>query len=265
MSVNTYALSNGDLQLSPHFSLHEFQSHINGSDRQDCILVNDKLITMLEQLYTALHCSSMTISSGYRTPSHSLAVGGYATDQHTKGNAADILCYDSNQNLISHKLVCCAAQDLGFPGIGYGGTYVHVDVRDGYWHGDETNGANVSDYYDYFGIARNTDTEDRLQYEINRAYLTLTGANADADGLQNWTANLSNGSVSWKQFYDQLSESDTAIRKYLTDVCFLGELGRKPSEQELSDRLYQYRTTDVTKASWLEEFHNSEEARNHRK
>lgn len=38
--INSYYFSDGDIQLSPHFMLHEFQSH-NGCDE---VLIDDALI-----------------------------------------------------------------------------------------------------------------------------------------------------------------------------------------------------------------------------
>lgn len=48
-----------------------------------------ELTTRLDGLARALHVTIYGIS-GYRTPAHSVAVGGYADDPHTKGEAEDI-------------------------------------------------------------------------------------------------------------------------------------------------------------------------------
>jgi Peptidase M15 len=47
------------------------------------------LTARLNALANALHVTIYGIS-GYRTPAHSVAVGGYADDPHTKGQAEDI-------------------------------------------------------------------------------------------------------------------------------------------------------------------------------
>jgi hypothetical protein len=47
------------------------------------------LTARLNALAVALHVTIYGIS-GYRTPAHSVAVGGYANDPHTKGQAEDI-------------------------------------------------------------------------------------------------------------------------------------------------------------------------------
>jgi hypothetical protein len=48
-----------------------------------------ELTARLDALAKALHVTIYGIS-GYRTPAHSVAVGGYADDPHTKGEAEDI-------------------------------------------------------------------------------------------------------------------------------------------------------------------------------
>lgn len=162
MSVGTYSLKKeGGRALSDHFRVREFASH----DGADKILVDDRLIVLLEALRSKLNCRAITVNSGYRTPSHDRAVGGSGRGQHTKGLAADIVCTDRSGNTIKSALVACALEDLGAAGIGvinYSGA-VHVDVADRRWWGDETRSTSLSieklpgghsSFYDYFGIAR---------------------------------------------------------------------------------------------------------------
>jgi hypothetical protein len=140
-----------NVQLSPHFKVGEFRCK-DGSDK---IIIDLKLITLLERLRDKLGCSSINITSGYRTPSHSVKVGGYKTDNHTKGMAADIVCIKDGKR-INAKYVCCAAQDLGIKGIGYiNSTSTHIDTRTKKWYGDETKNINtIISFYDYFNVPR---------------------------------------------------------------------------------------------------------------
>lgn len=156
MQYNYYAT----VQLSTHFNIQEFRCKCG---RVHDAVINPDLIAKLEKLYAELDCSKIIVTSGYRCPTHDKAVGGNGSGQHTKGNAADIKCYDKNGNVISTKIVACKAQDLGFTGIGnIDSTYtaIHVDVRTGYkWYGDEavpggTSGSVTSDYYGYYGITK---------------------------------------------------------------------------------------------------------------
>ena len=120
-------------------------------------LLSDELVEKLEQLYAALDCSKIIVTSGFRCSMHDRTVGGSGTGQHTKGNAADICCYGQDGQPISSKVVCCKAQDTGFRGIANitaAYQYTHVDVRpNGKWYGDEVHGNNTvtDDFYKYFG------------------------------------------------------------------------------------------------------------------
>ncbi len=165
MSVNHYDY-NDNTQLSPHFNAREFRCQCGQSHET---LIASELVDKLEALYTALNCSKIIVTSGYRCPEHDKAVDGTSSGQHTKGTAADVCCYGQDGQPISSKTVCCKAQDLGFGGIANITTsyqYTHLDVRTGYrWLGDETkgNGTVTEDFYKYFGIKKSTETASVLK------------------------------------------------------------------------------------------------------
>ena len=140
---------NDNTQLSPHFNAREFRCQCGQSHET---LIASELIDKLESLYTALNCSKIIVTSGYRCPEHDKAVGGTSSGQHTKGTAADVCCYGQDGQPISSKTVCCRAQDLGFGGIAN-------------WLGDETkgNGTVTEDFYKYFGIKKTTKTTSILK------------------------------------------------------------------------------------------------------
>jgi hypothetical protein len=153
--VKTYSLKkDGEKFLSQHFQVKEFKC----KDDSDKIIINTELINILEKLHKHLNCKAINITSGYRTPTHSVKVGGYSTDQHTKGNAADITCKRADGTLFSSNEICCALEDIAhMGGVGrINKTHsVHVDVR-GYkcWF-DETNGEKTTDsWYKYLGIKK---------------------------------------------------------------------------------------------------------------
>ena len=141
-------------QLSPHFNAKEFRCKCGKEHEFE---VSDELVKKLEQLYTALNCSKIIVTSGFRCSAHDKAVKGSGTGQHTLGNAADICCYGQDGQPISSKTVCCKAQDIGFSGIANitaAYQYTHVDVRSGKkWYGDEVHGNSTvtDDFYKYFG------------------------------------------------------------------------------------------------------------------
>lgn len=147
-------------QLSQHFNVQEFRCKC-GTKHE--ILIAEELVEKLEKLYSALNCSKIIVTSGYRCTAHDKNVGGSGSGQHTKGNAADICCYGQDGQPISSKTVCCKAQDIGFTGIANINEkyiYTHVDVRtNSKWYGDETKGNSTvtSDFYSHFGISKTNE------------------------------------------------------------------------------------------------------------
>lgn len=192
MSVKKYSVKkDGNKQLSAHFRVKEFRC-MDGSDE---VLISDKLVDLLEKLRAKLaeklggECT-VNITSGYRTPAYNKKVSRSSQSQHIKGNAADINCQKDGQN-ISWKIVCTAAQDVGFNGIAkISGIAVHVDVRGYRWWADETkNYKAVSDFYPYCGVKYPTPTATIkrgdngtpvrwLQEKLNKA-----GYKLDIDGI----------------------------------------------------------------------------------
>ena len=173
---------NSSEQLSKHFNVREFRCKC-GKEHE--ILLNTDLVDKLEKLYAELNCSKIIVTSGYRCTAHDKAVGGSGTGQHTKGNAADIVCYGADGKIISTKKVACEAQEVGFGGIGnIDSTYtaINVDVRTGLkWYGDEavaggTSGSVTDDFYRYYSTKDNSTAE--LQKILNGK-----GATLDVDGI----------------------------------------------------------------------------------
>lgn len=156
MAVNTYR-NTDSTQLSAHFNVREFRCKCG---KTHDILISSELIDKLEQLHAAFHCSKIIVTSGYRCQTHDKNVGGNGSGQHTKGTAADICCYAQDGSIISSKLVCCKAQDIGFTGIANIDSsyqYTHVDVRtSGKWYGDEVYGTGTvtDDFYSYYGVSK---------------------------------------------------------------------------------------------------------------
>ena len=122
------------VQITPHFNSAEFRCKC-GKEHE--FSVSDELVQKLEQLYAALNCSKIIVTSGFRCSAHDKAVKGSGTGQHTLGNAADICCYGQDGQPISSKTVCCKAQDVGFRGIANitaAYQYTHAEVRpNGKW------------------------------------------------------------------------------------------------------------------------------------
>ena len=168
-------------QLSPHFNISEFRCKC-GKEHET--LNNPELIEKLEKLFTALNCSKIIVTSGYRCTAHDKNVGGSGTGQHTLGNAADICCYGQDGQPISSKVVCCKAQDIGFTGIANitaAYQYTHVDVRtNGKWYGDEVHGNSTvtDDFYKYFG------GEDMKGIDVSVHNGNIDWGKVKADGIE---------------------------------------------------------------------------------
>lgn len=137
------------MNLSEHFKSSEFKCKCGcggGNPDRD-------LIKKLEHLREMLGNKPIIITSGYRCPKHSVAVGGYATDAHTCNIAADIMI---NGETVEHIAEC--AERVGFSGIGVMTNAVHVDVRNannysnGHWFGDERTGENVETFIKNGGL-----------------------------------------------------------------------------------------------------------------
>jgi len=257
--VQEFYLSNGDVQLSEHFMLHEFQS-----ENTDRILLNLDLIPLLEKIHDKFG-GNIVITSGYRTPEHSVAVGGGANDQHTKGNAADIMVYNSAGTLHMSNTICCFAQDLGFNGIGHMTNATHVDIGDRYWHGDESAEGcpNVPDFYSYFGFARPSEP---IEPEVSPTPVDAEGSHEaiwyalinflcripTPDEYAYWLGQLNSG-VSFQAMYDEIGTVTETREDTFTRKLYAVLLGRNPS----NDEVYGWRgTPDLDKVTG---FMNSEE------
>ncbi len=157
MSIKEYSYKkHKDIYCSAHTQVREMRS----GDGADKILISQNLMVKIEELFSYLRCSKYIISSGYRTASHDKKVGGNGSGQHTLGKAVDARFYDKDGKLISAKIVCCAAQDIGFSGIAnISSAYreVHLDVgsRAKPYRGDEIFGTNsvTTDFYKYFKVS----------------------------------------------------------------------------------------------------------------
>ncbi len=138
----------GNLLLSRNFKVREFRC----KDGSDEILIDMQLVRYLQQIRDWAG-GSITVSSGYRTPSHNKKVGGSNTSKHMLGKATDIVCSTKTPLELARK-----AQDLGVPGIEWNpiGNYTHIDTRTGnnWWtqYAEDNNGKGyfitIESFYD---------------------------------------------------------------------------------------------------------------------
>lgn len=132
-------------KLSAHFDSSEFICKRCGKEGT----ISEILIRRLEQLHDLMGAKAIIVTSGYRCPDCSVKVGGYRTDAHTKGIAADIRVQKPNGDWYIAEDIAEAAERIGFGGIGLMQGACHVDTRDvepysnNHWFGDERSGNNM--------------------------------------------------------------------------------------------------------------------------
>lgn len=180
--VKTYAYSDA-IQLTEHFNSAEFRCKDSGNHEYK---VDEALVKNMEALFTkipelfGITVSKIILTSGYRCSNHDVSVGGSGSGPHVDGFAADICCYDDSNKPISSKMVCCAAQEIGFRGIANitsAYIYTHVDMKDrktaqgvSYkWFGNEIygNGTVTSDFWSYYGLTKTTNKTDSKVVQLN--------------------------------------------------------------------------------------------------
>lgn len=177
--IKTYAYSDA-IQLTPHFNSSEFRCKPdNKHDAKHDYKIDSELVNGLEALFTkipelfGIKVSKICLTSGYRCPTHDVAVGGSGSGPHVSGYAADFIVYDENGAPVSSKMVCCAAQEIGFRGIANitsAYIYTHCDMKDrknskgqSYrWFGNEVygNGTVTDDFWTYYGLTPKTNKSD---------------------------------------------------------------------------------------------------------
>lgn len=178
--INEYL---NNIQISEHFFSNEFKCQCCNKSK-----TNFELLKKLENIFNHFNCSKAIITSGFRCPSYSVKVGGSKTDQHTKGNAVDIIFYDIKGNPIDTRLISCYAQDIGITGIArISNKAIHLDMRTGNKYlGDETIGTNsvCKDFYEYYGISK-----DFINSEINLVKKTFGLSDETISYLNAYTYN----------------------------------------------------------------------------
>ena len=103
-----------------YFSIEEFDCQETGENE-----MVEEFIHKLDELREA--CGfPFKITSGYRSPSHSIEARKAKPGTHAQGIACDIYVSGGSQR---HTIIK-EAMRLGFNGIGVAKTFIHVDIRE---------------------------------------------------------------------------------------------------------------------------------------
>jgi uncharacterized protein YcbK (DUF882 family) len=102
-----------------YFSIKEFDCQETGENK-----MQEEFIHSLDKLREA--CGfPFKITSGYRSPEHSIEKRKSKAGTHAQGIAADIAV----NNGINRRILVSKALELGFNGIGVARGFIHVDIR----------------------------------------------------------------------------------------------------------------------------------------
>jgi len=102
-----------------YFETSEFDCQQTGEN-----LMVPEFLLMLDALRH--ECGfSFTITSGYRSPKHSIEAAKAKPGTHAQGIAADIATTDAHQRFV----IVSNAVKLGFQGLGIARSFIHVDSR----------------------------------------------------------------------------------------------------------------------------------------
>lgn len=134
MAVRTYT-KGSNASLSASFKVSEFACKGSGCGCTT-VLIDSDLVTYLQKIRDHFK-KSITITSGYRCPTHNSRVGGATGSRHSKGQAADIVVAG-----VKPAEVAKYAESIGVKGIGLyetsaDGHFVHIDTRTtkSFWYG----------------------------------------------------------------------------------------------------------------------------------
>lgn len=133
MAVKTYT-KGSKTKLSTNFNVSEFACH--GSGCCATVQIDEQLVTYVQKIRDHFG-KKVTISSGYRCPTHNKNIGSSTGSRHAKGQAADIVVEG-----VAPAEVAKYAESVGILGIGLyetkkDGFFVHVDTRTSkaFWYG----------------------------------------------------------------------------------------------------------------------------------
>lgn len=117
------------MKLTENFSLLEFRSKDGSSFPADIVKNLTILAEQLQQLRNHFG-KSVAITSGYRSPSHNLKIGGAKDSFHVRGMAADIQIQGVSPKLVYNAIeLLIKSGKMIEGGLGLYDSWVHYDFR----------------------------------------------------------------------------------------------------------------------------------------
>lgn len=179
MATNTYKKGQ-KTKLSENFNSLEFDCHGSGCCSET--IINPKLVEYVQKIRDHFG-KSITVTSGYRCPTHNKRIGGATGSRHSKGDAADIVVTG-----VAPREVAKYAESIGIKGIGLyetsaDGNFTHIDTRDvkSFWYGQNEAKRTT------FG---GSTPAPAPQPSINNDVLSIGDTGEDVRELQEWLVKL---------------------------------------------------------------------------
>lgn len=117
MKGPSYSLNR--VSVSPHYSLHEFES----PDTRE-VMVHPIFLAYLEVLIGIREGKDFTQTSAYRTPGHNRSQGGEDTSSHLIGEGGDLVPDDGDIDRLERD-----CKRAGFPVVVNEGDHIHCGLR----------------------------------------------------------------------------------------------------------------------------------------
>jgi uncharacterized protein YcbK (DUF882 family) len=117
------------MKLTKNFNSSEFDCNDGSVMPKEVLLNIQKLANQLQVLRDCLGVT-ITVNSGYRSPSYNKKIGGVSNSQHVVGKAADITAKGYTPAQVNARIEeLIKSGDMLQGGLGSYSTFSHYDIR----------------------------------------------------------------------------------------------------------------------------------------
>ena len=117
------------MKLTKNFNSSEFDCNDGSVMPKEVLLNIQKLANQLQVLRDCLGVT-ITVNSGYRSPSYNKKIGGVSNSQHVIGKAADITAKGYTPAQVNARIEeLIKSGDMLQGGLGSYSTFTHYDIR----------------------------------------------------------------------------------------------------------------------------------------